>query len=303
MARGSSGSKRTAHRRSRNGARVLRAATARGPGDPRARTVRWSGRRDHVLRRARAVPAVRSPGAHRRLTSRTATPLPNRTTRSARRGFGGRVSQLDVQAVHGAPSSQGAPALRTSARRRLEGRRRHTRALCSVPVQAPWHNRRCRGQARVTDTAARPAICDPWEMPSDRSPVRREPPRFRRAEIASSEPVTRWLQRVTIEGPELTAIRVVEPVERAATASRARCRRAGDSAVERQRVPQGRRISASATHADGDSARRPAARRRSRPARGRCRVGVGSDRGAGRFGGGLRPGPRIRDRLRRCPST
>ena len=48
-------------------------------------------------------------------------------------------------------------------------------------------------------------------MPSDRLRVRREPPPFRRAQIASSEPVTPWLQRLTLEGPELSAIRVTEP--------------------------------------------------------------------------------------------
>jgi NADPH-dependent ferric siderophore reductase len=48
-------------------------------------------------------------------------------------------------------------------------------------------------------------------MPPEQLPVRREPPPFRRAEVASSEPVTRWLRRVTLAGPELESVRTSEP--------------------------------------------------------------------------------------------
>jgi len=48
-------------------------------------------------------------------------------------------------------------------------------------------------------------------MPPEPLTVRREPPPFRRAKVASTEPVTRWLQRVTVAGPELESVRTSEP--------------------------------------------------------------------------------------------
>lgn len=47
------------------------------------------------------------------------------------------------------------------------------------------------------------------EEPS--TPIRREPPRFRRASVARSEPMSARLRRVTLAGEELDGLRVDEP--------------------------------------------------------------------------------------------
>ena len=57
----------------------------------------------------------------------------------------------------------------------------------------------------------RVAVCDAGRMPPEPLPIRREPPPFCRAEVASSEPVTRWLRRITLAGPALESVRTSEP--------------------------------------------------------------------------------------------